>query len=52
MIIWIVAAYLAIGALVAGAMRVNGYPYSLVVGLLWGPLLILGLFDDWRQGRL
>ena len=53
MIVWIVVAiYLAIGSIVAVVMRVNGYPYGLVVGLLWGPLLILGLIDDWRHGRL
>ncbi len=44
--------YLMVGLLVAGVMRANGYPYGLVVGLLWFPLLVLGLIDDWRQGRL
>ena len=52
MVVWIVVVgYLVVGAVVAGAMRMNGYPYGLVVGLLWGPLLVLGLFDDWRAGR-
>ena len=53
MIIWtVVAVYLVIGAIVAGVIRLNNYPYSLVIGLLWGPLLILGLFDDLMHGKL